>query len=299
MAHHHNHSNLSYKFIVGIILNILYVFFELGAGFYLNSLALISDAIHNLTDVVSLFIAWTGSYFISKKPTIKRTYGYKRASILSAFINSIILFIAIGGIFFESIERLFSKTSEINTVIMWKVALIGIFINFGTALIFYKEKDHDVNIKSTFLHMLADGFITIGVIISAILIQFTKFYWIDPLISLIIAIFIFYSTWKLFFQSLNLMMDAVPESIDIEMIKSYLQNLPGVINVHDLHIWAISSKEIALTAHLVKPEINDDDEILIKICKDLKEQFKIHHCTIQFERLEAHKSCSQCVEQII
>ncbi len=299
MGHFQDHRNLSLKFLVGIILNIFYVGFELGFGFYLNSLALISDAVHNLTDVLSLFIAWMGAYFTSKKPTKKRTYGYKRASILSALVNSIILFIAIGGIFFEGIERLFFETSQINTNLMWKVALLGIFVNFGTAFIFYKEKNHDVNIKSTFLHMLADGFITLGVIFTAVLIHYTKFYWIDPLMSIFIAIFIFISTWKLFFQSLNLIMDAVPESIKIENIKTYLEGIPGVINVHDLHIWAISSREIALTAHLVKPKKNDDDEILLKICKDLKENFQIHHCTIQFERLEAHKFCSQCKEQKI
>lgn len=299
MAHYHRHSNVSLKFLWGIILNILYVSLELGSGLYLNSLALISDAVHNLTDIFSLFIAWIGTYFSTKKPTLKRTYGYKRASIFSALLNAIILFIAIGGIIFEGIERLFSKAMEINTDIMWKIAFLGIIVNFGTALIFHKEKNHDVNIQSTFLHMLADGFITLGVIISAIIIHFTKFYWIDPLFSIIIAIVILYNTSKLFFQSFNLMMDAVPETINIERIKNYLEQVPGIINVHDLHIWAISSREIALTAHLVKPKNADDDEVLIQICKDLKENFHIHHCTIQFERLEAHKFCSQCIEQRI
>ncbi|GIX40502.1 MAG: cobalt transporter [Leptospiraceae bacterium] len=296
MEHHHHHPRYNFIFLIGILLNLSYVILEFGFGIYLNSLALISDSVHNLSDVLSLIISWLGMYFTSKKPTNKRTYGFRRASILSSFLNSVILFMAIGGILVEAIQRLKNPVNFIDSELIIKVAIIGIFINFGTALLFYKDQHHDINIKSAFLHMLADGFITVGVIIAAIIIYYTNLYWIDPLISIIISIIIFWSTWKLFYESFNLMMDAVPQSIDIEEIKKYFENLPGIEDVHDLHIWAMSTTEIALTVHLVKPDQKNDDELLIRICKELENKFNIHHSTIQFERKIAQENCNQGIE---
>jgi len=298
MEHHHEYHQYNKIFFVGIILNLLYVILEFGFGIYVNSLALISDSIHNLSDVLSLFISWLGIYFASRKPTLKRTYGFRRASIFASFINSVILFMAIGGIFVEAIQRLKNPLITINTTIVWKVAIVGILINFGTALLFYKDQHNDINIKSAFLHMIADGLITVGVIISALIISYTQYYWIDPIISIVISIIIFWNTWKLFYESLNLMMDAVPSSIEIEEIIKYLENLPGIENVHDLHIWAMSTTEIALTVHLVKPDHKNDDELLIQICKELESRFNIHHSTIQFERKAAKEQCFQGMDRV-
>jgi cobalt-zinc-cadmium efflux system protein len=237
-----------------------------------------------------------GLYFSTRKPTYKRTYGFRRASIFSAFLNAVILMMAIGGILVEAIQRLLNPISILNTDLIWKVAIFGILVNFGTALLFYKDQHHDLNIKSAFLHMMADGLITVGVIISAWMISFTQFYWIDPLLSIVISIVILWSTWKLFYQSFNLMMDAVPENINLNEIKQYLENLPGIEDVHDLHVWAMSTTEIALTVHMVKPDHKNDDELLIKICRELETKFNIHHSTIQFERKVAQKNCNQGVE---
>jgi len=291
--HVHKHNKI---FLFGIVLNFLYVIIELIFGIYLNSLSLISDSIHNLSDVMSLIISWLGLYFSKRKPTYKRTYGFRRASILSSFLNAVILMMAIGGILVEAIQRIFNPVSFLNTDVIWKVAILGIIVNFGTAFLFYKDQHHDLNLKSAFLHMIADGFITVGVIISAFIISLTQFYWIDPLISMIISMIILWSTWKLFYQSFNLMMDAVPENIDLNEIKKYLQNLPGVEDVHDLHIWAMSTTEIALTVHIVKPDHKNDDELLLKICRELETKFNVHHSTIQFERKVAQKNCNQGIE---
>ena len=291
--HVHKHNKI---FLFGIVLNFLYVIIELIFGIYLNSLSLISDSIHNLSDVMSLIISWLGLYFSKRKPTYKRTYGFRRASIFSSFLNAVILMMAIGGILVEAIQRIFNPVSFLNTDVIWKVAILGIIVNFGTAFLFYKDQHHDLNLKSAFLHMIADGFITVGVIISAFIISLTQFYWIDPLISMIISMIILWSTWKLFYQSFNLMMDAVPENIDLNEIKKYLQNLPGVEDVHDLHIWAMSTTEIALTVHIVKPDHKNDDELLLKICRELETKFNVHHSTIQFERKVAQKNCNQGIE---
>jgi len=295
MHHHHSHSH-NKIFFIGILLNFIYVIVEFIFGIYLNSLSLISDSIHNLSDVLSLIISWLGLYFSTRKPTYKRTYGFRRASIFSSFLNAVILMMAIGGILVEAIQRLLNPISILNTDLIWKVAIFGILVNFGTALLFYKDQHHDLNIKSAFLHMMADGLITVGVIISAWMISFTQFYWIDPLFSIVISIVILWSTWKLFYQSFNLMMDAVPENINLNEIKQYLENLPGIEDVHDLHVWAMSTTEIALTVHMVKPDHKNDDELLIKICRELETKFNIHHSTIQFERKVAQKNCNQGVD---
>lgn len=287
------HKHYNKMFLIGILLNFTYVCIELAFGFYINSLALISDAVHNLSDILSLGISWIGYYLSLKKSSLTRTYGFKKTSIFTAFLNAVILFIALGGIVFESIHKLFQPQQSIDVNLMWKVALLGIFVNFGTAFLFHKNHEKDLNIKSAFIHMIGDGLITFGVIISAFFIQFTNWTWIDPVFSVIISVFIFLNAWNLFYESFNLMIDAVPSGIRIQEIRMYLESIPGVENVHDLHIWALSTKETALTVHLVKKYSKDDDKILLKISKDLEEKFQIHHTTIQFERKLSKENCNQ------
>ncbi len=280
-------------FLIAILLNFAYLLIEIGFGFYTQSLALISDGVHNLSDVFSLCISWFGYHLSLKKSSLMRTYGYKKTSIFTAFLNSVILFIAIGGIVFESIHKFFQIQQTIDVHLVWKVALIGIFINFGTAFLLRKQHNEDLNIKSAFIHMIGDGLITFGVILSAFVMEYTHWYWIDPLFSIVISGFIFWNAWDLFYESFNLMIDAVPSKINIKEIRMYLESIPGVQNVHDLHIWALSTTETALTVHLVKPYSKNDDEILSKISKDLEEKFQIHHTTIQFERKLSEESCTQ------
>lgn len=287
------HLHYNKIFFLGIFLNLSYVIIEIFFGFYLNYLSLIADAIHNLSDVLSLFISWVGYYLSKKKSSLKKTYGFKKISILAAFINSVILFMALGGIMIESVQRLFYSKYINNVDLIWKVGLIGIIINFGTAFLFYKDHHKDLNIKSAFLHMLSDGLITIGVIFSTIIIKFTNYFWIDPLCSIIISILIFINSWNLFYESFHLIIDGVPKGIEIKEIQNYLESIPGIKNVHDLHIWAMSTTEIALTVHLVKPDSKNDDEILKKISKELEEKFQIQHTTIQFERKMVEANCTQ------
>ncbi|MCX7726567.1 MAG: cation diffusion facilitator family transporter [Chitinispirillaceae bacterium] len=295
MEIHSHHHNIKYNriFFIGILLNTLYVIVELTTGLFINSVLLISDAIHNLSDVLTLIISWLGSFLTTKKATINRTYGLKKTGILAAFINSVLLFTMLGAVFFECVKRFFSPPTTIETSLMWKVAVVGIMVNFGTALLFYKDQHKDINFKSAFLHMVGDGLITVGVAISAFIIKYTSYYWIDPTISIIIVIIIFINSWKLFYQSLNMILDSVPENIDVNEVKMYLESISGVKDVHDLHIWAMSTREVALTAHLVKPETQNDDEILLKICRELNERFHISHTTIQFEREKWRENCNQ------
>lgn len=287
------HLHYNKIFSIGVFLNLSYVIIEIIFGFYLNYLSLIADAIHNLSDVLSLLISWLGYYLAKKKSSARKTYGFKKISILAAFINSVILFMALGGIIIESIQRLFDFSYSIDTDLVWKVGIVGIIINFGTAFLFYKDHHKDLNIKSAFLHMLSDGLITVGVIFSAFLIKFTNYYWIDPICSILISVIIFINSWSLFHESFHLMIDGVPYRIQVNEIQKFLESIPGIKNVHDLHIWAMSTTEIALTVHLVKPDSKNDDEVLKKISKELEEKFQIQHTTIQFERKMTEENCSQ------
>ncbi|MFN3603729.1 MAG: cation diffusion facilitator family transporter [Leptonema sp. (in: bacteria)] len=287
--------NYNKIFFIGIGLNLSYVIVEIVFGLYLNSLSLISDGVHNFSDVLSLIISWLGYYLAKKKSSLRRTYGFKKSTILAAFLNSVILFMALGGIVIESIQKLFVSKYTIDIDLVWKVALLGIFINFGTAYLFHRNKGQhgDLNLKSAFIHMFGDGLITLGVILSAIIIKFTNFYWIDPLFSICIVIVIFFNSWDLFYESLNLIIDGVPKEIHVEKIKKFLESIPEIKNIHDLHIWAMSTTEIALTVHVVKSNSKSDDELLLKISNELEKNFQIRHTTIQIEQEIAQENCNQ------
>jgi len=285
MAHEHHRTEINYSriFAFGIFLNVGFIAVEVTFGLLADSLALLADAGHNLSDVIGLILAWCGTYLATLRRTEKRTYGWKKASILAALTNSIILFITIGAIGLEAIRR-FINPQPVAGVTVIIVAAVGVVINSITAVLFIKGRKKDINIKAAFLHMAADAGVSLGVVAAGIGIYFTGWYPLDPIISLIIAVVILLGTLGLFRDSLNLTMDAVPPGIDVGRIHEYLSGLPGIVEVHDLHVWAMSSTEVALTAHLIKPDPENDDEVIQKASEHLHDKFGIGHVTIQWER---------------
>ena len=281
--HHHNPAKYGFAFGFGIILNTLFIIIEIVYGILGDSLALLADAGHNLSDVLGLIIAWIAMWLGKKAPTKNRTYGFKRSSILAALFNAVFLLIAIGGIAWEAIQR-FSSPSSVNGTAVIIVAIIGIVINASTALLFMSGRKHDVNIRGAFLHMFADALVSLGVVVAGFVILWTGWAWLDPFVSLIIAIVIFFGTWGLLKESLNLSLDAVPQGIDLNEIKNYLEKSPTIIEVHDLHIWGMSTTEVVLTVHLIRSETEDNDVLLQSLSKELHDQFGIEHATIQIEK---------------
>ena len=287
MAHTHNHSvdHLNRAFILGILLNLVFVAVEFGAGLFLDSVALISDAGHNLSDVVSLVLSLLAFRLARLKPTPKYTYGYKKSTVLVSLLNACILLVAVGVIFAESIDKLKNPTPIAGGSVAW-VAGVGIVINAFTAWLFLKDKEKDLNVKGAYLHMAADTLVSVGVLISGIVISFTGWYVIDPIIGMVIAVVILISTAHLLHDSLRLSLDGVPTGIDSERIrKEILDADPGIANVHHLHIWVISTTENALTAHIA---VRDTEQIpaLKHRIKHLLEHTGITHATLEFERPE-------------
>ena len=289
MAHDHTHSedrpNYNKAFALGVALNVGYIIVEVIAGLTVHSLALLADAGHNISDVLSLLLAWCASYLSQTAPTKRHTYGLRGSSILASLANAIILLIAIGAIAWESIRRFGEPTNVPGNTIML-VAAIGVLINGATALLFVKGRERDLNIKGAFLHMAADTGVSAGVILAGLAINLTGAQWIDPTVSLLIVVVIAIGTWGLLRDSLSLSLDGVPREIDPTAVENYLLALPGVTKVHDLHIWAMSTTETALTAHLVKPDAEIDDALLARICDELHHRFGIGHATIQLEKGE-------------
>jgi cobalt-zinc-cadmium efflux system protein len=291
MGHSHSHAPANYNkaFAIGVGLNTVYIIAELIAGFSVNSMALIADAGHNISDVLALLLAWSASIMASSKPTARRTYGLRRTSILASLTNAVVLLIVIGAIAWEAILR-FSKPQEVpGGVVIW-VAAIGIVINTGTALLFLKGRSRDINIQGAFLHMISDAAVSAAVLLAGVAITFTGYTWIDPATSLLVAGAIAVGTWGLLRDSVNLSIDAVPRDIDPDRVRAYLIDLPGVTEVHDLHIWAMSTTETALTVHLVMPE-DSDDAFLRQVADALHDTFEIVHTTIQIERASDDKGC--------
>ncbi|WP_442508167.1 cation diffusion facilitator family transporter [Novipirellula sp. SH528] len=292
-AHHHTENqNYGSAFAIGVALNVVFVVIEAGYGFYSHSLALLADAGHNLSDVLGLLIAWGGYALAKVPPCNKRTYGWRSTTILAALFNALILLVAIGGIAWEAIHR-FQEPSEVAAPTVIIVALIGVVINTITALLFMKGRHGDLNIRGAFLHMAADALLSLGVAIAGVLILYTQWNWIDPATSLLIAVVIFFATTDLLRESMNYALQAVPKKIDIDDVTTYLLNLPGVTAIHDLHVWAMSTTEIALTAHLVKPQLENNDALLKKISHDLDHEFQISHATVQIESSVDAANCRQ------
>ena len=257
---HHQHGELNYNraFAIGVGLNLAFVVVEIIFGLFANSLALLADAGHNFSDVLGLLLAWGASVLGNRLPSARRTYGLRRSSILAALLNSLILLMAIGMIAWEAIDRLIHPDVVATGTVMI-VAFIGVIINTATALLFMGGKEHDLNIRGVYLHMAADAAISLGVVLGAFMIAITSWVWIDPALSLGIAAAIGIATWRLLRQSLDLSLDAVPDQIDVPAVQSFLGRLPGVVEIHDLHIWAISTTETALTVHIVKPDLLSHD----------------------------------------
>jgi cobalt-zinc-cadmium efflux system protein len=284
MAHTHEHPPPDYSrsFIVGVALNLTYIAFETVFGILAGSLALLADAGHNLSDVLGLLLAWGASYMGRRRPTVRRTYGWRKSTILAALFNAVILMVAMGAIAWEAIQRFNTPAVIAGRTIVW-VAALGVIINALTAMLFVTGRKADLNIRGAFLHMAADAAVSAGVVLAGIAILYTGWGWLDPLLSLIIVAIILIGTWGLLRDSLNLAMDAVPAHIDPEAVRSYLQGLPGVDDVHDLHIWAMSTTESALTVHLVRCATEDRDRFISGVHRELHDRFGIGHATVQLE----------------
>lgn len=280
-GHSHTPGSFGFAFAVGVALNTAFVVAELVFGYAANSLALISDAVHNFSDVIALLLAWVAGWLARKGPTEQHTYGYRRASILAALVNAGLVLIAVGGIAVEAIKRIGEPAAVAGATVV-VVAALGIVVNGGTALLFMRGRHGDLNIRGAFLHMAADAAVSLGVVVAAFVILLTGWLWVDPAISLCIAAVVLASGWGLARDSVNLALDGVPKGIELAGVRDYLGGLEGVTEVHDLHIWAMSTHETALTAHLVRPG-GYDNSFLHGICEELSHRFKIQHATLQIE----------------
>lgn len=299
--HHHDRSHdhaahtthaSHFAFATAIILNLGYTVAQATYALMANSMGLLADAGHNLGDVLALILAWGANWLLTLPARKRYSYGFKRTTILAALSNSLILVAAAALIAYETIYKLF-HLSPINTHIVIIVALVGIIINGGTALLFLKGAREDLNIKSALYHLLSDALISFGVVVAAMLVMWTGKLWIDPLIGLVIVVTILQGTRGLLRDSVSLLLDAVPHHINHVEVKHYLENLPGITAVHDLHIWGLSTREIALTAHLVMPQGMLSDADYQKINTLLREKFKIQHATIQVESGSIEHPCEQ------
>ncbi|MEO5782469.1 MAG: cation diffusion facilitator family transporter [Ginsengibacter sp.] len=302
MAHDHSHhhhavapANMSTRFVVGIILNMAFVLIEVVAGIQQNSMALLSDAGHNLADVGALALSLFAFRLLKLKSNENFTYGYRKTSILVSLLNSIILLISIGIIVFEAAQRLF-HSQPVQGLTISVIAAIGIAINFISAKMFFAHKEHDINVKAAYLHLIADGVISLGIVIAGIAIYYTNWFWLDPAISIVIAIIILKSTWQILKDSLRLSLDGVPVSIGLADIKKEGMKIKGIKDIHHVHIWAMSTTENALTAHLVlQNDINFIQEQKIK--DELKHSLlhkNIHHITLETERENALCASENC-----
>jgi cobalt-zinc-cadmium efflux system protein len=295
MEHSHHHptpNNYTLAFGIGTALNVVFVIVETIFGFLSNSLALIADAGHNLGDVLALLLSWGATYLAQRKPTNTKTYGLRRGTILAAFISSLILLMTMSIVAWEALGR-FSEPSEVNSMTIIIVAAIGVLINTITALLFFSSQHEDLNIKAAFIHMAADAGVSLGVVIAGIAIMLTSLLWIDPAISLLIVLVIVISTWGVFRDSFNLAMDGVPKGIDVEEVRKFILQQDGITEIHDLHVWAMSTTQVALTAHLVRDATTIDDEFLHRLSSGLQDRFNIIHPTIQIESGKQAHLCDQ------
>lgn len=291
MAHGHGeHGNAKAKaFALGIGLNLLFVAIEIIYGLLAHSSALLADAGHNASDVLSLGFAWTASWLATLKPKGKYTYGLRKTTILVSILNALVLFIAVAFITWDAIGKLQNPEPVAGKQVII-VAGIGVVVNTLTALLFIKGQKNDLNIRGAFLHMAADAGVSFGVLASGILIRMTGKYWIDPVTSFIIITVILIGTWRLFTEAIDLALDAVPKHINFENVRQYLLNKNNVEEIHDLHIWAISTTQIALTAHLVMPN-GCSDGFIKKLEEELSTKFGIAHTTFQIENQKMKEDC--------
>ncbi|WP_061217784.1 cation diffusion facilitator family transporter [Leptospira weilii] len=305
MGHHHRHSHnhshdphdyhpesVGKSLVIAMFFNLVYAGIEAGIGLWSGSLALLSDAGHNLMDVSSLLLAWIAIKLQERGPSPGFTYGWKKSSILVSLLNSILIFGTVGFIVYESIEKL-SRPTPVPGGMVAAVAFVGVLVNFSSSFLFRKSKDEDVNMKGAYLHLLADGLVSLGVIVSGLLIQWLGFLWIDPIVGLLVGLVILHGNIPLFRQSLRLSLDSTPDAIRSEIVESELKSIEGVLNIHHIHIWSLSTTENALTAHLVlKNGLSSDHQRIIKYkAREILKGLKIAHVTLETE--EERENCGQ------
>ena len=303
--HHHDHhdhhqapNNFTRAFAVGIVLNLTFVAVEVFYGIISHSVALLADAGHNFGDVLGLGLSWGATALASLKPSARRTFGFRRTTIVASVANALVLLFVTGGLAWESLRRLISpEAAEGKTMIV--VALVGAAVNTASALLFMAGSKKDLNLRSAFLHLASDAVLALGVAVAGGVILFTGWLWLDPAASIILAVTILVGTWSLMKRSLNLMLDAVPEGIDPAEVKGFLGALPGVVEVHDLHIWAMSTTETALTAHLVMPGNGCEPTFLASACKALHDKFDIDHSTLQIDPQESPAPCALAPDEVV
>jgi len=297
--HHHDHApaNFGAAFAVGIALNLAYVVGEAFYGLLAHSLALLADAGHNLGDVLGLGAAWLAASLGKRQPTRRYTYGLRRSSILAALANAVLLLVLTGGIACEAIRRL-AHPGPVGGSVVMVVAAAGIAINGITALMFAAGRKGDLNIKSAFTHMAADALVSLGVVVAGAVILWTGWRWIDPAVSLIVSLVIVAGTWSVLRDAVGLSLDAVPEGIDPEKVMFFLRNQPGVSEVHDLHVWPMSTTDTALTCHCVMPAGHPGDQFLVQLCSELQRKFGIGHTTIQIET-DPNIACALAPDRVV
>ena len=291
-THHHGPAAFSRAFTIGIGLNGAFVAVEAVYGWRVGSLALLADAGHNLSDVAGLVLAWVAALAAGRLPDQRHTYGWQRASILAAFANAVLLLVAMGSLLWEAAHRLQSPASTDGLTII-VIAAIGVLVNGATAALFMSGSKTDLNIRGAFLHMAADALVSLGVVASGALYLWTGWAWLDPVTSMAIALVIIAGTWSLFRQSLHLLFDGVPESVILAEVDAMLRALPGVADVHDLHVWGMSTTDIALSVHLVMPGGHPGDAFLANLAHELHDRFEITHPTIQIELDGLDHGCAQ------
>ena len=287
--HHHHQTGFGAAFAIGTALNLLLVVAQLVYGVAAHSAALLADGVHNFGDVLGLLLAWGAAWMGRRLPSRRRTYGWGRSSILAALINAAVLLIGVGAIAMETLHRFFVPQPVASLTVML-VAAAAIVINGVTAWMFSSGQG-DLNIRATFLHMAGDAAVSAGVLIAAALIGLTGWLWLDPLASLAICVVITAGTWGVLRQSVNLAMDGVPDSVTLHEVENYLAGLPGVIEVHDLHVWALSTTETALTAHLVRADAARDEDLIRGACRELHDRFHVGHATLQVESAGDAEAC--------
>jgi cobalt-zinc-cadmium efflux system protein len=303
-AHSHSHqghyhaSDYGRAFAVGIAINLVYLIGEAGFGLYAGSLALLADAGHNLGDVLGLGLSWGAAVLARRRPSGRFTYGLRSTSILAALANAGILLVVTGGIAWEGLWRLWHPVAVGGAVVAW-VAAVGIVVNGVTALLFLSGRRHDLNVMSAFAHMAADALIAAGVVVAGIAIALTGWPWLDPAVSLVVSAVIVYATAGLIRQAIGLALNAVPSGIDAAAIRAHLLAAPGVIALHDLHIWGMSTTETALTCHLVMPGGHPGDAALAALAHDLEAEFGIDHATIQIEIGDTEEACALTPEHVV
>jgi len=284
---HHAPANMGRAFAIGVVLNTAFVATEVAAGLWTGSLALLADAGHNLSDVLALLLAWGATVLAKRAPAGRRTYGLRKATILASLANAILLLVAVGAIVSEAVRR-FTEPAPVDNQIVMLTAGLGVLINGATAMLFMRGSHSDLNVRGAFLHMAADAGVSLVVVVGAFAMARTGMLWIDPALSLVIAGVIVLGTWSLLRDSADLAMDAAPRGIDVEEVRRWLRALPGVEDVHDLHVWALSTTETAMTAHILRPQNGDADSFLHTACEGLEHRFRIGHATLQVETDAAH-----------